>query len=255
MSPDELTPGRDDHSCSADVAAYALGALTPAEAEDFRRHLETCAVCPVELRAFQQVVDDLAIGVPGVEAPPDLKRRVMSAIQQEPRTVAGVTSPDLTDPERAGRLTAGTRARRRDNALRRSTWLRGPTLVLGGAMGFALAAIIVVIVAFPGRQNGRTVQADTTVGGSAAVHISANHTELVVRHIAAPPQGKIYEVWLQYGKHAPRPNALFGVDRDGDASVSVSGSMYGVSHVMVTAEPAPHGTRAPTANPVINAAL
>jgi anti-sigma-K factor RskA len=245
MSQDQPPTGHGTGSCSADVAAYALGALEPAEASAFCRHLETCAVCPVELHAFQQVVDDLAIAVPRVDAPPELKRRVMSAIEQEPHAAA--------DPS-AERLT-GRRARRRDATLRASTWLRGPTIALGGALAFALAAVVVVILAFPGRQNGRTVQADTTVGGTAALHIAANRTELVVRHVAAPPRGKIYEVWLQYGKHAPRPNALFGVDGEGNASVNVAGSLYGVSHVMVTTEPAPRGTSEPTTNPVITASL
>lgn len=247
MTPDKLTRSGEEHSCSADVAAYALGALEPTEADAFRRHLETCPVCPVELRAFQQVVDDLAIGVPSVEPPPELKRRVIGSIEQEPRTAPGVSA----QPGGA----RARRARRRDAALRRSTWLRGPTLALGAGIAFALAAVVVVIIALPGHQNGRTVRAFTTVGGSAAVHISPNRTELIVRHITAPPRGKIYEIWLQYGKQPPRANALFGVDRAGDASVELSGSMYGVSHVMVTAEPAPHGTRAPTANPVITASL
>jgi anti-sigma-K factor RskA len=243
MSPDELTPGRDEHSCSADVAAYALGALEPGEAEAFRRHLETCVVCPVELRAFQQVADDLAAGVPSVDAPPDLKHRVMRAVEAEPRTAP--------IPE-GGR---SRRERRRDAVLRGRSWLRGPTLALGAGIAFAIAAIAIVVLAFPGRQNGRTIRASTTVGGTAALHISANRTDLVVRHVAPPPRGKIYEVWVQYGKGKPRPNALFGVDRSGDASVSVSASMYGVSHVMVTAEPAPRGTRAPTSPPVITASL
>jgi len=248
MSRDELTPGHDTDSCSADVAAYALGALEPAEAEAFRRHLQSCAVCPVELRAFQQVVDDLAITAPSVDAPAELKRRVMTAIEHEPHV-----APDAPGPSSARARTR--RARRRDAAVRSSRWLRGPTLALGSALAFAIAAIVVVVIAFPGRQNGRTVRADTTVGGSAALRISAHHTELVVRHVAAPPKGKIYEVWLQYGKHTPRPNALFGVDRQGDASVNVPGSLYGVSHVMVTAEPAPRGTGRPTGNPVITASL
>ncbi len=244
MSQDELSR-RDPGSCSADVAAYALGALEPAEAAAFRRHLETCAVCPVELYAFQQVVDDLAIAVPSIDAPPELRRRVMSAVEQEPHTA----------PAGSGERATGRRARRRDAALRASTWLRGPTLALGAGLAFALAAVVVVIIAFPGRQNGRTVHAQTTVGGTAALHISANHTELVVRNVSAPAPGKIYEIWLQHGKGTPRPNALFGVNRSGDASVAVNGSLYGVSHVMVTAEPAPRGTSAPTANPVITASL
>lgn len=246
MSPDEPTPGRVEHSCSADVAAYALGALEPAEAEAFRRHLETCVVCPVELRAFQQVADDLAAGVPAVEAPAGLKGRVMRAVQAEPRTTP-VAEGDRTWRQR--------RERRRDAVVRSRSWLRGPTLALGSAIAFAIVAIVVVVLAFPGRPNGRTIRASTTVGGTAALHISANRTELVVRHVAAPPRGKIYEVWVQYGKGKPRPNVLFGVDRDGDAAVRVSGSIYGVSHVMVTAEPAPRGTRAPTTPPVITASL
>jgi hypothetical protein len=239
MSPDELTPGHTPDSCSADVAAFALGALEPAEAEAFRRHLKTCVVCPVELQAFQQVVDDLAIAAPAVDAPSELKRRVMDAIAETPRAASA-------DRERA---------RRRDEVVRGRNWLRGPTLALGSGIAFALIAFVVVVIAFPGRQNGRTVHADTTVGGTAALHISANHTELVLQHVAAPPPGKIYEVWLQHGKGTPRPNALFGVNGQGNASVAVTGSLYGVSHVMVTAEPAPHGTRAPTANPVISASL
>ncbi|HLI60433.1 MAG TPA: anti-sigma factor [Solirubrobacteraceae bacterium] len=242
MSPDERTPGRDEHPCGADVAAYALGALEPAEAEAFGRHLETCAICPPELEAFRQVVDDLGAGVPRVEAPPDLKRRVMRAIEAEPRDAP------------AGSWRA-RRARRRDAVVRGRSWLRGPTLALGTAIAFAVAAIVVVVIAFPGRPAGRTVRASTTVGGTAALHISANNTELVVRHVAPPPRGKIYEVWVQHGTGRARANTLFRVDRDGDAAVHISGSIYGVSHVMVTAEPAPHGSRAPTGSPVITATL
>ena len=239
MSSDEPTRGNDADSCGADVAAYALGALEPAEAEAFRRHLETCVVCPVELRAFQQVVDDLASSAPRVEAPPDLKRRVMNAVEQPPRAAPGHPGDQ----------------RRRDAVLRGRSWLRGPTLALGAGIAFALAAVVLVVIAFPGRQNSRTVHAQTTIGGTAALHISANHTELVVQHVAAPPPGKIYEVWLQHGSSTATPNARFGVNGEGNASVAVTGSLYGVSHVMVTAEPAPRGTRAPTTSPVITASL
>jgi anti-sigma factor RsiW len=82
VSP-ETIPEPD--SCGANVAAYALGALDPAEAEAFARHMETCAVCPEELAAFQQVVDDIAISAPSVQAPAKLRRRVMRAVHDEPR--------------------------------------------------------------------------------------------------------------------------------------------------------------------------
>ncbi len=167
----------------------------------------------------------------------------MRAVEAEPRA------------EPAAEASRSPRAARRDAVLRGSSWLRGPTLALGSGIAFALAAIVVVVLVLPGRQNGRTVRAQTSVAGTAALHISADRTELVVRHLAAPPRGELYEVWLQHGKGKPQPNARFGVDSHGDASVVVSGSIYGVSHVMVTAEPAPRGTRAPTTSPVITASL
>jgi hypothetical protein len=237
-------PPNAEHPSSADVAAYALRALEPAEADALRRHLETCAVCSDELRAFQRVADALGTAVLQVPAPPEIRRQVMRTVEQEAalRPAAGERQPARP-------------ARHRDAVLRGRSWLRGPTIALVSGMAFALAAFIVVVIAFPGRQNGRTVNAASTLGGTAALHISAARTELVVHHIAAPPRGKIYEVWLQYGKGRPRPNALFGVDRSGNASVAVSGSMYGVSHVMVTTEPAPHGTQRPTTAPVITASL
>ncbi len=51
MSDEENTVPTSGH-CGDDVAAYALGALEPAEAEAFVRHLESCAVCRDELDAF-----------------------------------------------------------------------------------------------------------------------------------------------------------------------------------------------------------
>lgn len=247
MSPDDFIP-LEDHPGSGDVAAYALGALDRVEADALRRHLESCAVCAEELLAYQRVVDELATAAPRIDAPAALRRRVMRAVEEEPR-MSMVHDGATADGSRSGR------ARRRDAVVRGRSWLRGPTLALTSGIAFALAAIIVVVIAFPGRQNGRTVRAATTLGGTAALHITAGRSELVLHHVAAPPRGRIYEVWLQYGKARPRPDALFGVDRRGDASVAVTGSIYGVSHVMVTTEPAPHGTRNPTTPPVITAAL
>jgi hypothetical protein len=233
VSP-ETIPEPD--SGGANVAAYALGALDPAEAEAFARHMETCAVCPEELAAFQQVVDDIAISAPSVQAPAKLRRRVMRAVHDEPR--ANPATEVRARPER-----------------RRRASLRGPSLALGGGIAFALAAIVVVIIALPGRQANRTVQAEVNGPGQASLQISGNHTELVLHHVTPPPHGKIYEVWLKHGSARARPTtALFSVGRDGDTSVDVPGSLYGVTRVLVTPEP-PGGTRVPTHSPVITATL
>jgi anti-sigma-K factor RskA len=219
--------------CGEDVAAYALGALEPAEAEAFARHLETCAVCRDELEAFQQVVDLLPMTAPEFKASPKLRRRLRRAIADEPR-------PDAVEASRSRRSW-------------RPEWLPRP--VLGVAAGLAVIAVALVIVLSGGGSSSRVVQAQVTGHGSASLKISGHRGELIVQHFAAPPSGKIYEVWLVHGKQAPQPtNALFDVNADGNTDVNVPGSLKGVSRVLVTPEPA-GGSKVPTHSPVIAAQL
>jgi anti-sigma-K factor RskA len=233
MTHDQMPPDRD--SCSGDVAAYALGALEATESEAFQRHLETCAVCPVELAAFQQVVDDLAISPALHPAPVELRRRVMRAVADEPRL----------HPE--------ARRERQRSRLRLS--LPRPTLAFSSGLGAVAAAIAVVIVVLSGGSSTRIIPTHVTGPGSASLRLSGNHARLVVRDFPAPPRGDIYEVWLQHGGSAPSPTkALFSVTGSGDGDVDVPGSLKGVSHVLVTPEPA-GGSEIPTHPAVISATL
>ncbi len=83
MSRDDRDLRQD--GCGADVAAYALGALEPAEAEEFERHLKECDVCAEELARFGHVVDELAVSAPQYPVPRGLRRRVMRGVRSEPR--------------------------------------------------------------------------------------------------------------------------------------------------------------------------
>jgi anti-sigma-K factor RskA len=222
--------------CGEDVAAYALGALEPAEAEAFARHLEGCAVCRDELQAFQEVVDLLPMTAPTFKASPKLRRRVRRAIADEPHPAAGPAAPA-----------------RRPRRSWRPAWLTGP--VLGVATGLAVVAVALVIALSGGGSSTRVVQAQVTGHGSASLKISGSRAELVVQHFAPPPSGKIYEVWLVRGKQAPQPTtALFDVNADGNGDVDVPGSLKGVDQVLVTPEPA-GGSQVPTHTPVIAAQL
>ena len=71
--------------------------------------------------------------------------------------------------------------------------------------------------------------------------------------LPAPPDGRVYQVWVDRGGPAPEPtDALFSVSRDGSAHVDVPGSLDGVRAVMVTDEP-PRGSDSPTGNVVLTA--
>ena len=70
------------------------------------------------------------------------------------------------------------------------------------------------------------------------------HGRLVASDLPAPPNGRVYQVWLDKGGKAPEPtNALFSTRRDGSASVDVPGSLEGVRAVMVTDEPVGGSTK------------
>ena len=72
----EHDPATHKPDCGADAAAYALGALEPHETEEFRAHLEQCAVCRDEVGTFASVVEVLPLAAPPQRVPRSLKRRV-----------------------------------------------------------------------------------------------------------------------------------------------------------------------------------
>ncbi len=224
----------ETRDCGGDAAAYVLGALAPAEAEAFRRHLETCIVCRDELAAFQQVVDVLPVTARQYPAPRSLRRRVLRAAREEPRLAAA-----------AGR-------RRSRVLLGSGVYVRRPVLALGLLLAVLVIGVAGVKLASGGASTTRVYRASV---GAAELRVTGDHGELIVNRLPPPPPGRIYEVWLQRGHGAPVPtSALFSVTAAGTGDVDVPGDLHGVSRVMVTQEPA-GGSRVPTTPAVIVAQL
>jgi anti-sigma-K factor RskA len=212
--------------CRHDAAAFALGALEPAEAAEFRRHVQSCAVCRDELAAFEQAVNALPMSAPQYAVPPGLKRRVMEAVRSEPKSPA--VAP----------------ARPRPSALR--SWLPRPVLGAGVALAAAAAVVGGLELASSGSQS-HVIQAQV---GQAQLRVAGGRADLIIRHLPAPSRGRIYELWLQRDGRSPAPSTLFSVTSGGTADVGVPAGLKGVRRVMVTSEPA-GGSTAPTEQPVI----
>jgi hypothetical protein len=224
--------------CGDDVAAYALGALNQSELDGFLRHLETCAICRDELASFEQVANTLPLSGPMHSASPDLRRRVMRAVESEPR--ASGSPADAAAPVR--------RPRARWRMPRRA-------LALGTALAVAAAVVIGLEAGSSDNGGARIIPAQVTGQGRAELKLNRGHAELILHNFAPPPAGKVYEVWLQRGSAAPSPtSALFSVTAAGNGDVDVPGSLSGVTRVLVTPEPA-GGSRVPTHPPVISAQL
>lgn len=58
---------------------YVLGAVTPAEREEFQAHLATCVACRTQVAALRPVAAGLAQMVPQVDPPAALRQRVIRA--------------------------------------------------------------------------------------------------------------------------------------------------------------------------------
>lgn len=65
------------------LPVYALGCLDNDEAQLVSNHIRCCPDCQAELRAYQAVVDALALAIPLIEPPPDLKTRLLRRIAQQ----------------------------------------------------------------------------------------------------------------------------------------------------------------------------
>jgi anti-sigma-K factor RskA len=222
-----------------EVAAYLLGALDPQELEAFEHHLISCPVCRDDVSALTVVVDSLPAAVTPVGAPADLKQRIMTTVRAEAELLAAAGAP----ADRAVR--AGPRRRLPSFGLRAAA-----ALSAGGALA---AGLVIGGLAFSGQGGAAThIQAasvDATAEPEAAAQVQRRGSDvsLVVDHLAPPPQGRVYELWLKRPGQAPQANALFSLS---SGSVAVHGDLRGVQTLLVTAEPV-GGSRAPTGQPVI----
>lgn len=210
-------------TCRHDAAAYALGALEPHEAEEFSRHLERCVVCRDELAAFEQAVNALPMAAPQYRPPPGLKRRVMRAVRAE--------------------------TKRRPAARSRRSELRFvvPRPALAAGLALTVAAAIAGVELSNTGTGGRLIQAQV---GQAQLRMLGGRAELIVRHLPAPPPGRIYELWLQRASRPPSPSTLFSVTTRGTADVAIPGTLADLRRVMVTSEPA-GGSSIPSEQPAI----
>jgi anti-sigma-K factor RskA len=74
------------------LPAYAIGCLEKAEADRVAEHLAGCPTCRAELRSYEEVAAQLALGAPEAAPPPRLKQQIVGRIQvprREPVALPG----------------------------------------------------------------------------------------------------------------------------------------------------------------------
>lgn len=229
---------------AVDAGAYVLGALDHEERASYAEHLRTCEHCRRDVADLQVVADVLPGAAPQVAPPPDLKDRIMAVVGAD-------AAARQADRAGAGRAPARRRRGRRG-------WLPRPALAAGLACAL-LAAGIGAGMAISGG-GGAAPKAMTTPavvdraaapGAKVSFVCQADQCGLVMTGMPMPPDGKVYQVWLQRKGKAPEPtNHLFSVRARGTTVEAIDGHLRGVQRVMVTAEPK-GGSEIPTSRPVI----
>jgi anti-sigma-K factor RskA len=220
-----------------DLAAYLLGALSPAEVGEFESHLAGCASCQVEERWLRGAVETLSSSVEQIEPPPELRKRLLGTIRAEASADRGA------DRARKPRL-------RWNLLLRPATALAAVAILAAGLAGYLIS------------DDGTAPTASTVAARGTAAAPGAGGSvwrsgdAAVLRVTGLPPQrrGHVYEVWLARDEGTVEPSSLFVVRPDGTGSAAIPGGLEGVQAVMVTLEPE-SGSSKPSTAPVLRAPL
>jgi Anti-sigma-K factor rskA len=229
-----------------DAASYVLRAMPDGEWEGYSAHVSHCDACAAKIDELGFVSDALLNAVPQLSAPPEIRSRVMAVVRAEAELLnaAGAMAdrPIARGPARRFSL----------------QWLRPwPAVVLAVsllALGIGGGALLTGAgTSDPATQSIACAAAPD--GTACTMRVAGDSAKLVVAGLPAPPEGRIYQVWLDRDNGtAPEPTeALFSV-RKGRASVDVPGELSDVKRVLVTDEPL-GGSEVPTRQPIIAASV
>lgn len=227
------------------IAAYALDALDGDQRgrveHDLVEHLPGCAECSAMLRDFREVASDL-----GVASAP----RAASEASEE-KLLAAVRA------QSAGRRSVRTgRAWVRVSAVAAAAMLAASSTV---AATFAVravraenrAAALARAVRIAGAPDARTVPLRGREGSMIVVYRPGGAAVLVGDGIAAPPAGRVLELWLQRNGRSI-PIRTF-TPRGGVVSLALSIDLEAYTAIAITVE---RGfVRAPTSAPIYAATL
>jgi hypothetical protein len=244
------------------AAGYVLGALEPDDEHLFQRHLEGCAICESSVRELEEVAGALAYAVPPVEPPATLRASIR-------RRVGATARPRGVVSFRPGGAVS-LRPRTRLTLVSRIAVAAGILALF--ALGFwnmslrnqnslyqqRVAALEQVgrLVSDPSTQMVR-LDGDPVERGARVVVLASSLQDkgaLIVEGLAAPPSGKVYELWgipNGQGLDKAMPATVFRTSGKGVQQLFFELSIQPNMIYGVTEEPGPNGSQKPTTTPIL----
>ena len=222
------------------TGAYALGAVDDLEAARVRELLRTSPEAAAEVRSFTETAARLA-EAEAVEPPPGLRASVLAEIGRT-RQAAPIVVPTPRAGRRFYRLVSVAAV-----ALLVLAVGAGVTAVgLRDRLSQAQTAnqAMTDVLADPARQM---MDADFA-GGHATLVVSGDRVVVLGTDVAAPPDGKAYQLWMLDEGGDPIPSVTLTATGDGDYWADTTGYQAGQA-MAVTVEPE-GGSQQPTTDPV-----
>jgi anti-sigma-K factor RskA len=241
----------DVHTLSG---AYALNALAPEEAAEFRQHLAGCQACRDEVRELQSAAA-LMGAAEALAPPPGLRARVLALADRTPQLpppVGGVPAAGPGGPgERPGTGHGGSH--RGGSPLR---WLAvaAAGVVLAGLGAVGLRAVLTddpslapAAVQVFEAEDARTAVVETANGGTLRVGISPSRNEMAVdtRDLPELDSEHVYQIWAVQGEEMVSAAVL--EDPDTGAAMGMPAEQ---TQVALTIEPK-GGSPQPTTEPIV----
>ncbi len=246
--------------------AYVLDAVTPQEREAIEAHLDQCPYCIQLIKELRATVNLLPLSVSQVTPPPQLKGRILSAVQavtlassQETAHVSAVRPPlqALPSTQQARPVLP---VRRRSSVQRWAMPLLAAAAVLFLLLSGGLASWNASLQHQVSSLQSQVASAQTntvatttyTIKGTPnapgvtgeATHYSGKDINVTIMTLQGLPtlqNQQVYQGWEIQGKQA-KSVGLLNVQPDGTASINITGDVKGNDAVAVSLESGPQAT-------------
>ncbi|MGW2960809.1 anti-sigma factor [Streptomyces sp. NPDC001220] len=233
------------------TGAYAVHALRGEERAAFERHLAECAACEQEVAEFTATAGRLALAST-VRTRPVMREQVLQRITTVRQVPPGAAPLErVRRGVRPGRglarwaLAASVAAAAAFGGTAVWQYERAQDAQYRAAQAERQAQDVAGVLAAPDAKS----RSARVAGGAGTLVVSADRDRavFVASRMAAPPRGKVYQLWFADGGKM-RPAGLMDPDRDSQA-VLMQGAVDGASGIGITVEPA-GGSKQPSSTPV-----
>ncbi len=235
--------------------AYVVDALDDAEREAFEAHLPGCVDCQAEVASLREATALMADDAT-MTPPASLRASVLAGISTvrplPPEVDRSSVAASPAGAEEPGATVVPMRRRRLKMASLAAAAAVAATIAVGATWHpweetttGTLSSADQVLTA----GDAQKVSIDFKDGSSASVYRSKSQGRAVIltHDMAAPPAGKVYELWLREAGGDMVPAGL--MSRAGDNKVLLDGNAGKATGVGITIEPK-GGSKAPTTEPI-----